>query len=259
MHMPDEKIETEPNGMIPNAGEQPEPAAATRRTTRGRKPRRYSDQLARRICLRVAMGWTLRDVSHRRWSPNYHSIIRWLLQHLEFQREYGMAINMRAIGHADEIVQLADAPADTREAIERHKLRIDARKWVASRLVRSKYGDRLDVGTDGGTLEQLVLAARAKPFEHLSDDQLDTQIALLESQRGKSEREVEMELAQRAQAAVDVTPRAADAAPSSQDEPGDAQPTWDHRQPPPPNTIAWRPSEPAPGRVRTNYEPFERE
>jgi ApbE superfamily uncharacterized protein (UPF0280 family) len=35
------------------------------------------------------------------------------------------------------------------EAINRSRLRVDTRKWLASKLAQKKYGDKLDVTTDG--------------------------------------------------------------------------------------------------------------
>jgi len=52
------------------------------------------------------------------------------------------------------------------ENIQRSRLRIDARKWVASKLKPKKYGDRIDhTSTDGSMTPQPTVSA----IERLTD------------------------------------------------------------------------------------------
>jgi hypothetical protein len=58
---------------------------------------------------------------------------------------------------ADEIVSIADGPdgEDSPVATARDRLRVDARKWVAAKLLPKKYGDRIQQevsGPDGGPI-----------------------------------------------------------------------------------------------------------
>ena len=57
----------------------------------------------------------------------------------------------RSESFADEIVDIADTEVDSNRA----RNRIDARKWFASKIMPSKYGDRLELHVQG----QLDLAA----------------------------------------------------------------------------------------------------
>ena len=58
---------------------------------------------------------------------------------------------MRADGWADEIVDLADQALEAGDSTRVHatRLSLDARKWVASRLLPKKYGDRAAVEVGG--------------------------------------------------------------------------------------------------------------
>jgi hypothetical protein len=54
---------------------------------------------------------------------------------------------------ADELVEIADEVQDTDDMVkvQAAKLRIDTRKWVASKLLPKKYGERVDMNHGGTT------------------------------------------------------------------------------------------------------------
>lgn len=61
-----------------------------------------------------------------------------------FENEYMRARELRADFQADEIVHIADTEPDAQVA----RNRIDARKWVASKMLPQQYGDRLDLNVN---------------------------------------------------------------------------------------------------------------
>jgi hypothetical protein len=74
---------------------------------------------------------------------------------------YARAKEQQADLLAEEIIEIADDsskdlqgyddynnPIENKEFVNRSKLRVDARKWVASKLKPKKYGDKLEL--DGG-------------------------------------------------------------------------------------------------------------
>jgi hypothetical protein len=94
--------------------------------------------------------------------------------HHGFSAHYARAREARADCWADEIVAMADdAPAD-HEVLAKVRLQIDARKWVASKLLPRKYGDRVSAeltGANGGPIKREQSFAE---FKHLSDEDLFT-------------------------------------------------------------------------------------
>ena len=67
---------------------------------------------------------------------------------------------------ADDVTQTDDGPVLNREVIERTKIRIDARKWLASKLAPKIYGDRQAVelaGTDGGPIGLTIVSSVPRP------------------------------------------------------------------------------------------------
>lgn len=127
------------------------------------RPSDYSEELADLICNRLTEGESLRKICLDEGMPHAGTVCRWLVKHPAFREQYTLAREAQAELHADEIVEISDDGhndwmekhfgEDTRwvengEAIRRSALRIDTRKWVASRLLPKKYGDKLAVGGD---------------------------------------------------------------------------------------------------------------
>lgn len=130
------------------------------------RPTDYNEKVADLICERLADGESLRSICADEEMPSKAAVFRWLGKHKEFSDQYARARDEQAETLADELVDIADeqctmvradkhgTKADDDEgntevvfdatAVARNRLRIDARKWVASKLKPKKYGDRLD-------------------------------------------------------------------------------------------------------------------
>lgn len=79
----------------------------------------------------------------------------------EFSKQYARAREAQADTLADEILEIADDTSrDTiatekngeqpnSEWITRSRLRVDARKWLASKMAPKKYGDRIEASHTG--------------------------------------------------------------------------------------------------------------
>lgn len=124
----------------------------------------FSIQLADEICERLADGESLRGICLDDHMPNRATVFRWLGEDQAFSDQYARAREDQAESLADEIVRISDEEAtmvradkhntkpDDEEgftevvfdstAVARNRLRVDARKWVASKLKPKKYGDR---------------------------------------------------------------------------------------------------------------------
>jgi hypothetical protein len=73
----------------------------------------------------------------------------------DLAERYRAAQELRADALADEIVALADEPmpaglqgTEASAWVQQMRLRVDARKWTASRLFPRQWGDRVEVGID---------------------------------------------------------------------------------------------------------------
>ena len=123
------------------------------------RPTKYSEKLAASICERLLHAESLRSICKSPDLPSLTTVCNWLgKQNHPFVEQYARARRIQAELLADEIIEIADdgrndfmerqrengevsLQAD-RENVQRSKLRLDARKWVAARLLPKKYGDR---------------------------------------------------------------------------------------------------------------------
>jgi len=99
--------------------------------------------------------------------PSRPTIYEWLASDEEFSDNYTRAREDQADFYADEIIDIADTEPDANKA----RVRIDARKWKASKLQPKKYGDKIDVNHSGS-------------IEHLTDEQLESRLAILLGKAG---------------------------------------------------------------------------
>ena len=96
--------------------------------------------------------------------PGVSTVYRWLEEIVAFRDKYARARLDQADTLADEIVRIADETmvGETRtikpdgtieikqgDMLEHRRLRVDARKWIASKLKPKKYGDKTEVEHTG--------------------------------------------------------------------------------------------------------------
>lgn len=133
----------------------------------------YSEALAERICTRLADGESLRSICLDERMPKRVTVMKWLAARADFADRYARAKEQAAELMADEIIALADAalPRDGQQidnaTVQAYRLAVDSRKWVASKLLPHKYGDRLDIQQDASITVKVIsgLADEPKPAE----------------------------------------------------------------------------------------------
>lgn len=144
----------------------------------GGRPTIYTDELAEKICLAIAThGNGLKTICKDNPEfPCARTIFRWRFQNAKFCHLYNKAKLYQAEILADEIVDIADeishdvvytkdgTPQCNTEYVNRSRLRIDARKWKASKLEPQRYGDRQEISSnpDGHALILKVLDQKDK-------------------------------------------------------------------------------------------------
>jgi len=109
------------------------------------RPSDYTQAIADHICEQLAEGISLRKICLAEDMPGKSTVFRWLWANIEFRDQYERAREAQADTLADEITDIAD---DAEGDPQRDKLRVDARKWVASKLKPKKYGDKTLLGSD---------------------------------------------------------------------------------------------------------------
>lgn len=125
----------------------------------GGRPSLYKPETVAEILKRISNGESLRKITRDDHMPHMDTVYLWLLKHPEFSDQYARAREEQAETLADEIIALADedpiqvvddkgvARVDS-AWVTWQKNRVDARKWVASKLKPKKYGDRTTLAGD---------------------------------------------------------------------------------------------------------------
>lgn len=140
------------------------------------RPTSFNDDVAAVILERLADGESLRTICAAEDMPNRSTVFRWLSQRTDFRDQYAHAREEQADALFDELLEIADDGSndwmerknkddqslgwvENGEALRRSALRIEARKWMASKLLPKKYGDRTQMevsGADGGALQVVI-------------------------------------------------------------------------------------------------------
>lgn len=139
-------------------------------------PSTFTQEIADTICERLADGESLRKICLDDHMPSKATVFRWLGENEAFQDQYTRAREAQAETLADEIIEIADDGMNDLDAegnydgdvVQRSRLRVEARKWVAAKLKPKKYGDKIDVTTGGDKikpdLNDVEAAARLAAF-----------------------------------------------------------------------------------------------
>jgi hypothetical protein len=72
---------------------------------------------------------------------SWSTFFDWIKEEEGLADKYARARELQAEYYADEIVRISDETEDPQKA----RLQVDARKWVASKLLPRKFGERIDV------------------------------------------------------------------------------------------------------------------
>lgn len=115
------------------------------------RPTKYTEELGEKICAGIMAGYSLRKVCSADGFPALSTLFYWMLDKAHpFSEQYARAREVQAELLADQLIELADDDSNdvTGElgmpnsvAVQRSRLKVDTRKWVASKLLARKYGD----------------------------------------------------------------------------------------------------------------------
>ncbi|MBX9609702.1 MAG: terminase small subunit protein [Gammaproteobacteria bacterium] len=160
-------------------------AAGEKRPGPGR-PSKLTQELIDEICLRLVQPRSLRSISEDPDMPSWQTLLTWLLManrpnppelHKQFLDQYTLAREVQQEVNLDDVLDIADdgrndwmerkdkdgnvlGYAVNNEAIQRSKLRVDARLSIAAKMLPKKYGVKVDLTARGDTENPLVAVVR---------------------------------------------------------------------------------------------------
>lgn len=133
----------------------------------------YSTEVVDKIMARLADGESLNSICNDDDMPARVTFYDWMMKgdrgdegYEDLPNKYARARELQADSLADDIQDIADDGRNdwmekfdkdgnsigwqlNGEAVQRSKLRVEARKWNAAKLRPRKYGDKLDLTTGG--------------------------------------------------------------------------------------------------------------
>lgn len=148
------------------------------------RPSKYSKILADKICHELALGKSMRTVCKEDDMPSMQTVFTWLRIKKDFLEQYARAKQESADAMAEEILDISDdgtndwmtiqrggidVEVPNNEVLQRSRLRVDTRKWLMSKMKPKKYGDKLDLTSDGKVLPTPIYGGQSiKNKEHNS-------------------------------------------------------------------------------------------
>lgn len=139
------------------------------------RPSSFTQEKADTICAMLSEGLSLREVCAQEGMPDKSTVMRWLQQNAAFRDQYVRAKEIGVEALAEDILDIADDATNdwmerhdkdgenagwqfNGEAARRSQIRIDARKWLLSKLAPKKYGDKVEQTLQGPSGEPLSIS-----------------------------------------------------------------------------------------------------
>lgn len=160
---------SQPDTKKPAAASAKTAKAGTRKPANQAKPKRpmgrptsYTQELADLICAELAEGKSMRTVCKADDMPSMSTVFKWLRERPEFSQQYTKAKEESADALVEEMLDIADDGTNdwmevhdkdgeaagykiNGEAVQRSRLRVETRKWIAAKLKPKKYSEKVDV------------------------------------------------------------------------------------------------------------------
>lgn len=131
------------------------------------RPSEFTQEVADRICSELSEGKSLRTVCLAEEMPDKATVFRWLRENKSFCDQYTQAKDESALADEEILQDLGDEAirvsqeVDAKAAnavVSAYKLKADNLKWAMSKKKPKKYGDKVDMTTNGKDLPLPLLS-----------------------------------------------------------------------------------------------------
>lgn len=132
---------------------------------------KYTEELVEEIMLRVGRGESVRSISQDKHMPARAIFYDWLNTRPDFKQRYEKARQDAAHVFAEDIIEIADngtndwmekndpdnpGYAFNGESFQRSRLRVQARQWIAARMMPRYYGDKVQNEITGDGIKIVI-------------------------------------------------------------------------------------------------------
>lgn len=150
-----------------------------KRKNTGGRPSDYTTEKGDEMCALFAEGQSLKRIcEENEGMPSAPTFFRWMREHEDFRNNYARAKVESADAMFEEMSDIVDDGRNdwmedqymkgkspgwkvNGEAVQRSKLRWEDRKWKLSKLLPKKYGDKVDLTTNGKDLPTPIYAGKS--------------------------------------------------------------------------------------------------
>lgn len=117
---------------------------------------KQKNKIVNNVCDDVSNGITTRKAILKQGIP-FKTFYEWIDNDEEKSKQYARATELRAEYLAEEILTISDSteddvitdengtPITNHGIIQRDKLRVDTRKWLMSKMMPTKYSDKMNI------------------------------------------------------------------------------------------------------------------
>lgn len=150
------------------------------------RPSEYTQEIADLFCELIANGDSLRTACAAKNMPSPATIFKWMRENDIFLKQYEKATQERTEAMAEELLDIVDDGSNdymvktgkdgseswvlNGENIQRSRLRADTRKWLMAKMKPKKYGDKIDVTSDGDKISNNYAQLSVEELRKLIND-----------------------------------------------------------------------------------------
>lgn len=144
------------------------------------RPTKYTQELEDKICSELAEGRSLRSVCLDEDMPDKATVFRWLRENKSFSDHYARAKEESADADLEELQDISnEAIAEAKivsekranAVVQAYKVKGDNLKWKMSKMKPKKYGDKLDMTSDGKAITvELINYTKDEEIDHKPRD-----------------------------------------------------------------------------------------
>lgn len=126
------------------------------------------EEIFDKVCERIENGEAVRTILKDKDMPDSVTFYKWVDNDKNKLKQYARACEARAEEMFEDILKIVDATEDdvivdengnfitNHNIIQRDRLRADARKWMLSKMMPKKYGDKLDMSLETTEIKPII-------------------------------------------------------------------------------------------------------
>jgi hypothetical protein len=124
------------------------------------RPSKYTEELATEICAKISSTDKGIHFVAKELNISVSTIFEWLIKYPDFSEKYTRARQLQTEFMREQMIEVSNhrdedhTPFTGANVIQRDKLIVETLKWQMSKLNPKKYGDKIDVTSDGEKLAQ---------------------------------------------------------------------------------------------------------